>query len=835
MHKFQQRSRWLAGVSLLATAASLMAGAAYAADDESKVDAVIVTGTRTTGLKAVDSPAPVQVLGADMLQKSGQPDLIQGLAQNVPSMHAQAGGGDLSAFHLSIKQRGMSPNHTLVLVNGKRRHGTANVVVSGGAFGGNAAPDIGLIPAGAIDHVEVLQEGAAAQYGTDAIAGVVNFILKKKPSGGSIVLDAGQYFDGGGRTGHAQVNLGVAPIENSYLNMTLETKWVGNSFRGDVDPRVVAGRPLITTFPGITSFPYYPYVNRVGSGAEYRMTSFIYNAGYDVSDALQLYSFGSYAYRWGQSPQNYRLPSVVVGRGVGDTPFPGGFQPAEGLTQNDYSFTGGAQGDVAGWHFDVASTYAKDKNEVFVYNSANQTLYRDNSTTTTKGFSPSTFHDGDFEAKQWVNTIDVTHDYEVGLATPLTVAAGAEYRKEWYAVIAGDPASYYGTGAQSFFGYSPVNAGSHSRHNWGVYLDLAASPIEQWKVDAAIRHEKYSDFGSTTVWKLTNRYDFNDKIAIRGTISTGFRAPTLAEEFYSGINVGPTSVSGVFAPNSSGAAFLGIAGLKPEKSKNYSVGFVTHPLPGVTATLDLYRIDMKDRIVQSGSFFGYNSNTTVIRSPSVLAALAANGVAIDPAIFTAPSGTVSIVSFVNGLNTKTQGADFVATYTSDFDAYGRVNWSLSANYNKVKIKKVAAPPSNIDQRVALLDLPARAVLTTSTPKARAALGADWKLGMFGVTVRETYVGKAFSYAQHPTRAEFTKIQIDPTFLTDLELSVEPVKDVRIAVGATNLFNKYPDKNPAEYRAAQFSTQSTGYVSPYPAFSAFGINGGYYYARLSVNF
>ena len=840
MKNVKARGLWMAGVS---AAAMISAGAAHAADAEAQVDTVIVTGTRVTGLKAVDSPAPVQVLGAELLKRTGQPDLIQSLAQNVPSIQAQSYGGDAAAFHLSFKLRGLSPNHTLVLINGKRRHGTANVVVSGGAFGGNASADISLLPQGAIGHVEILQEGAAAQYGTDAIAGVVNIILKDNSQGGSITGTAGEFMHGDGRTAELAINLGVEPIENAYLNMTLATKYHGFTFRGDKDVRVISttapsnvSANLLTKFPTLPGAENYPYVNRIAGDAEYRSTVFLYNAGYEVSDALSLYSFGSAAYKWGQAYENYRLPNVVVGKSATDIPFPQGFSPKESIEETDYAFTFGAKGHVNEWNWDLASTYGRDLNEVFVLNSANSSLYADTSTTTAKGFSPNKFHDGDFVASQWTTQLDVTHDFDVGLAGPLNLAFGGEYRKERYEIVAGDPASYYKTGAQSFFGYAPVNAGSHGRHAEAAYIDLAADVTKAWKVDAALRREKYSDFGSTTVAKLTSRYDFNDMIALRGTASTGFRAPTLAEEFYSGINVGPTSVSGVFAPNSPGAKFLGVSGLGPEKSKNFSAGLVSHFLPGLTMTLDVYQITIKNRIVQSGNFSGFNSNRNVIQSPSVLQALTANGVTIDPSIFASSSGSVGVVTFVNGVDTRNRGVDFVATYSSDFDAMGRVDWSLTANYNTVKLLSIKPPPSNVDPRVVLLDPAAQAALVKQSPKFRATAGAYWSMGPFSVNLRESFYSSTYGLIQDPVNAFFDKQLIKKAFITDLELAYEVRKGVKLALGANNLFNHFPTKQPDIYRAGLLATNASGYASSlYPNFAPYGFNGGYYYGRLTLSF
>jgi iron complex outermembrane receptor protein len=831
-----------ATVSTLALIAAC-AAPALALAQNSDVEAVIVTGTRTTGLRAVDSPAPIQVLGADVIKKTGQPDLIQALAQNVPSFTAQAFGSDTSALNLSIKLRGISPNHTLVLINGKRRHGTANVVVSGGPYGGGAAADMAFIPVSSIDHVEVLQDGAAAQYGTDAIAGVVNIITKKNDSGGSITVNGGQYFDGGGRTGDVMFNLGLAPMDKMYVNLSGETKFHDFSFRGDVDPRVIntpaAGNisaAILTRFPGLVNAKDYPYVNRIAGDAQYRLTTVTYNAGYELTPEINLYSFGTYGYKKGQAFENYRLPNVVVGVSPTDIPFPLGFSPKESITEHDYALTGGIEGMTGGWSWDASSTYGKDNHSVNVLSSANQTLYRNSSTLTTKGVTPTTFHDGDFIATQWTSTFDVTREIDVGLAGPLNIAAGVEHRRETYEIKAGDPTSYYGTGAQSFFGYAPVSASKNSRTDNSIYLDLATTPIENLKLDGAVRYENYSDFGDTTVVKLTARYDFSPAIAVRGTASTGFRAPTLAESFYAGINVGPTSVSGVFAPNSPGAKFLGAAGLGPEKSKNYSVGFVTHLIPRLTMTLDAYQIEMTNRIVQTGNMFGYNSNPNVVTSPSILAALTGSGVTIDPAIFTASSGSVGVVMFVNGLDTTTKGGDFVATYSTDFDTWGRIDWSISANYNVTKIDRVAPPPSNVSTRQVLLDTQAQATLTKTTPKYRGTLGATWTLDKFTVTLKETLIGPSYGLVQDPLAARLLKNKISKAGITDIEVTYAPIDSVRISIGANNLLNEYPNRQNGTYRYGQYMTNASGYASSvYPTFSPFGINGGYYYGKVSYSF
>lgn len=882
-------------ISRGALAVALIAGASpawsQAVSGAASDEAIIVTGTRTTGFKASDSPAPIQILGSDALSRVGQPDLNQALAQQIPSIQVQAFGNDLTAFHPSIKLRGVSPNHTLVMIDGKRRHGTANVAVTNAVWTGGAAPDLGLIPGDMIDHVEVLQDGAAAQYGTDAIAGVVNFILKRNNSGGVINLDAGQYFAGDGTQYHISGNIGIAPVEDMYLSLTGEYKFHDYSFRGDLDPRVVdtglntsantgnnGGRTILARFPGVRNVKNYPYVNLIFGDGRMELTNGFYNWGYDGFENVELYSFGSISRRVGRTNQNYRLPNVVYGKSAaasintanptGDIPFREGFQPQEVLRELDYSATAGAKGTFDKTTIDLSATYARDVNKIYVENSANAALYYDTSTLTTPGYSPSDVLNGSFIASQFVSNLDLTQELEVGLENPVVIAGGLEYRWEEYQLRAGDPASYYvGSGVlqggiQSFFGYAPANASTNSRKNFSQYLDISLKPVDAWLVDGAVRHEHYSDFGDTTVFKLTSRYDVSPDFAVRGTVSTGFRAPTLAEGFYSGINVSVSSLSGIFAPNSSGAAALGIGGLKPEKSTSFSGGIVAKPLDRLTVTLDGYRLTIRDRIVQSGGFTGYSNNCrflpngytagmdvqaafaafrgacTGFVSPNVLTALFNNGVPIQSVINNingGASGSLSINSFVNGVKTQTTGLDFLANYFTPVDGMGRIDWSLAVNYNRTRIKRVAPPPSGVNQTTPILDQFAQSQITNTTPRWRATAGALWTFGRFEVNLRESYYAKSGFLTTFPTNANRAYyVNAGAAFITDLEAGVK-FGALKLSVGANNLFNTYPKAYPDEFRAAQYETSSTAFITKYPVNSPYGVMGGYYYGKIGVKF
>jgi iron complex outermembrane receptor protein len=584
------------------------------------------------------------------------------------------------------------------------------------------------------------------------------------------------------------------------------------------------------SYPTIINAPNYPYLNRVQGDAQYHLYSFTYNAGYTVSDSLDLYSFGSYARKIAQSHQNYRVPNLVVGKAPTDRLYPLGFDPRQELREHDFQVTLGARGVVAEWNWDLASSWGKDFSIINVKNTANADYYKD------FGTSPTYIMAGKFQAGQWTNTLDLSREFDVGLAGPLNVAFGGEYRKDYYALKQGDLAGYYKGGSQSYFGFSPKDESSNTRSSYAAYVDFAVSPVENWKVDAAARYGHFSDFGDTTVFKLTSRYDFSDLLAIRGTASTGFRAPTLAEGFYSGINVGPSSISGLLPPNSAGAALLGVNGLDPEKSTNFSVGLVAHPIPRMTITFDAYQIKVRDRIVRSGTLYGDASNKSLIRSPNVLAALALNGVTPDPGIFTNPSWSIAVSLFSNGLDTRTRGADLVMTYSSDFGNFGNVDWSASANYNETKVTKIAAPPSGLAPGAVLFGVDSIVEIEQAQPKYKMVVGAVWTLDKWTVSLKESAYGKARGLTQDTFGTPvFRENLIKPQVITDVEINYQALESVKVAIGANNLFNRYPDRINGLLRDHLLRQNSSGYTALYPRFSAFGSNGGYYYGRVTYTF
>jgi iron complex outermembrane receptor protein len=786
-----------------------MAGAAGA---PVSVGAVIVTGTRASGLKAENSASPIQVIDAGSLQRTGQPDLIQAIAQNIPSFTAQAFGGDTANLTLSARLRGLSPNNTLVLVNGKRRHGTANLAVLGGPYQGGAAADQTYIPVAAIDHIEVLQDGAAAQYGTDAIAGVVNIILKSNNRGLSGNVNGGGYADGGGHTGDGTANIGFAPDDKSFISITGESRYHGYSNRGAVDPRLTAPQN-IAAMP-LLQIPGYPNLNRIAGDAQYHLNTLAVNAGYDIDDDTSLYAFATWGKKEARAYENYRMPSRLP------EVYPLGFSPKETMKEIDYAFTLGARGKFGGaWNWEVSSTYGRDKAEIGVVDSANVSLYRDT------GFTPTVFHAGTFIASQWTNNFDLSREFDMGWAKPSTFALGLEHRVDEYEIQAGDEYSRYKEGSQSYPGFSLTDAGKHDRNNKAIYANFIMFPIAGLTVDLAARYEHFSDFGNAKVGKLTSRYDFTPTVALRGTYSNGFRAPTLAESYYSATNVGPSSAFVQLAPSSPGGAIVGVDGLKPEASTNISAGLVLNPANNVSVTLDAYQIKIRDRIVGSGSVYGSGG---AVNSPAVVAAILANGNILDPTV-----SETGINIFTNAVNTRSRGLELVATLNGNYGQYGRVDWSLAANWNQVRVTKINQAPAQLQPQT-LLDRTAISNLETASPRTRVNLGALWRVGDWTINLREALYGKSYVW-DSPDGGTYYKNEIGNAAITDLEVSYKLNPNWTLTAGANNLFNKYPDKVNAELAAIYRARLDTAAVTQYPSFSPFGINGGYYYARASFKF
>jgi iron complex outermembrane receptor protein len=832
-------------------------------------DTIIVTGTRAAGLRADDAAAPIQLLGEDALARVGQPNLNQALTQLVPSFQAQTQGTDMASFSLSARLRGLSPNHTLVMVNGKRRHGNSILQVINGAFGGSAAPSLDLIPTDIIQRVEILQDGAAAQYGSDAIAGVINVILKSDTSGGTIKANAGEYFDGEGTTYSLSGNFGLEVGDAGFLDIALFHRRNDYTTIGDGQISVVNydGTPNSTVSPAFA--PIYQALADNGGTAginggqpKSQLTLGFYNFGYEFDD-FEVYSFGNVSYRHGDALQAYRVPNRVcrTNAGTAQTADPTncfgttaqtGFIPHIEVKQDEFSFTGGVRGEVGGWNWDISGTYAEDISRVYTTQSVNASLY------VATGQSPTDFYDGSFQFNQFVGTIDIDKEFDIGLAEPLTFAVGAEFRDESYEIGAGDALSLYVEGAQSFPGYAESDAGTIGRTAKALYVNFITDPVDDWTVDLAGRFEHYSDFGDAWIGKITTRYDFSDAFALRGTASTGFRAPTLPESGYSATNVGPTSATLQLAPSSPGATSAGFGALGPEKSVNFSAGMVLRPIDRLVVTLDGYYIKIKDRIVSSGSIQGQQASPVPLPGVPVLTplingltpyqlvlnAIAASGKALDPTVL--QSGSLSIQTFTNGIDTETVGLELSARYPIDL-SFGSLDLSLGANYNKTKVT---------DSTLGTLwTLTAEDTIERASPLFKANIGALFQTGAFSANLRTNFYSdtkqlvqpNAFSTALRPIDGRYYEAEVAAAAIVDLELAYDFTEYFNLAVGANNLFDKKPEipglvadydvNNPAagwQAGRSPYINNSGTLNAPY-TFGPYGTNGGYYYARVTLKF
>jgi iron complex outermembrane receptor protein len=827
-------------VSLACTPALLQAqeGEADANAEEAVTETVIVTGTRASGVDAFTSSSPVQVLSSEDLEMSGRPDLMNSLANIVPSFTAQAFGGDMANQTLQAKLRGLSPNHTLVLVNGKRRHTTSSLAILGGPYQGGAGVDLNFIPVDSIDRVEVLTEGAAAQYGTDAIGGVVNLIMRRNSSGANVSYSYGGHYAGDGETNTYSGNIGFEATSGSYFSLTAEYREHEHTIRSDIDPRVVDPARIDPdaggTFPN-TNMPFaagYPYLNKIFGDAAYEIKLVSLNGAIPLGEDTEVYSVLTWGDKHAASFENYRLPSRVSYTDEdGEVTYfrPYGFSPREETEETDYQGVLGVRGEVGTWTWDFSSSYGEDEIDMFTRDSANASLYANT------GQTPVNFYDGTYTQTQWTTNAELTKEMEVGMAGPMTLSFGAEYREETWEAAAGDEASRYLEGGQSFPGINLSDAGKHDRDVMGVFAEVTIEPLEELRLQFAGRYEDYSDFGDTTVGKISGRYEITDSFSLRGTASTGFRAPTLAEAYYSATNVGPTTAFVQMPPNAPATAILGLgAGLQPEKATNYSLGFVFHPSSEMSLTFDLYQVEVRNRIAATSTFYGTIDGE--LYSQVIVDAIIANGNVLDPAVV--DSGDTGINLFTNGVTTETRGVDIMFNYASDF-SWADVDWSIAATYNHTEVTKVRATPPEFGTTQALFDQEALSDIEDTMPDYMVNLGAVFRWDRVTLSVHELVYGPCSDYDNDGGATNgtlmFYKNEIDMTPITNLEVSFEAMERLNFVVGATNVFDEYPDKRNDAYRAIQFATGDNGHVAGYPSYSPFGINGAYYYGKLTYAF
>lgn len=839
---------------------------------------IIVTGTRRNDRTVADSPVPVDVIGADALQSSGFTESARLLNQLVPSFNfPQPSITDGTDVIRPATLRGLSPDQTLVLVNGKRRHTTSLLNINGSVGRGSSAVDINLIPSIALNRVEVLRDGAAAQYGSDAIAGVINFQLRDQPEGGRIQVTYGRYMTNvqGVRPislvntpstapltapdGTLQVNqtgkdisvedgttitiagtVGLPIGDGGHLNLSAEYQDRNPTNRAGPDRRRQYN--LIGGLLDPREFTFDRFSHIYGDAKTQDMKLFL-NFGAPIADEVELYGFSSYGYRDGLSAGFYRLANDA--RNV-PAIYPDGFLPRISTELNDFSGTVGLRGELSGWRWDLSGGYARNAFDFRVLNSLNRSF---------GAASPTAFDSGGLRYSQTLANLDVSRDVTVGWLKELSISGGLEYRRETFRIRPGDPTSYANgpaggaPGAQVFPGFQPVIGGQRvdrerARRNISAYVELDADVSDRFNIQIAGRYEDYSDFGSDLNGKIAARFEVVDGVALRGALSTGFRAPSLQQQFYAAQatnNVNGVLLDTVTLPVDNPVAIaLGATPLDPEQSISYSAGFVFTAVPRLNVTVDVYQVDIDDRIVVT-------DNLTATRDAAGNPSGTGPARAVAEILNNAGFRTVNAARFfVNGLDSRTRGIDAVATYRFDLGAAGRLNATAGFNYNKTSIKRLLAAPGPLASvpGIVLFGRQEQGRLTLGQPRTKINLGLDYDLGKFGATLRANRFGKVIASGGEIGPAGsgvFNDNTLKAQWVVDLEARITLADRIELAVGANNLLDSYPTLVPtgqagvSATNGAPVFYPTTNYVLPFSAYSPNGFNGRFVYARVGVTF
>lgn len=789
-----------------ASALALLAGAAQAQtapqippSETAEIDEVIVTGTRVPNRSRLDTLSPVDVVTGEDLRNRGTTELAAALAQAVPSLTFQRPAvvdGTDSIRPATL--RGLSPDQTLVLVNGTRRHASALVNVNGSVGRGSAAVDLNTLPTGALERIEVLRDGASAQYGSDAIAGVVNLRLRQASSGGGATFTAGQYYttidtaraagrdeqDGATLTASAWQGFGLG--DTGYLTLSAEYLRRDPTNRSDLDPRVTPN--------AVTA--------RFGDPEVEQWTVFA-NAGAPIGSGWEAYGWAGYQDRDSESAAFPRLES-----NVNNVPaiYPDGFLPRIAINSRDLSLAGGLRGGFGAWNADLNLVYGRNALDFRTEESLNATY---------GAASPTSFDSGALIYDQLVLSADFTRQLDIGLYAPLNVAAGLEARRETYQIEAGQPESYnrgplggnsaLAGGAQGFVGFQPSNEVDEDRTAVGIYVDVEAPVTDRFTLAGAVRFEDYSDFGTSTTGKLSARYDFTPAFALRGSVSTGFRAPSLQQSWFTStasvIQGGVVVETGTFPATSPTAAVLGAQPLDAETSTNYTLGAVLR-LGDFDLTVDAYQIDIEDQIV--------------------LSELINRGFSPQVAALLDPLGVQAARFFLNGVDTTTQGVDVVGRYRLTTDAHGDTDFTVAANFNDVEVTRVPTSSSVLSPVPPLFARSRIETIQQGTPDAKVSSTADWSYGRWGITARATW----YASVLQPGTTAATDYETGDKTVVDLEGRFRPNERLTLALGVDNAFDEYPDAVPA-------NLNSNG-VLGFPYYSPFGFNGRFVYARIGLN-
>ena len=854
-------NKFRTGTLAFAVSMALGSVSTYAAEESDsvendKVEKIVVVGSRGAPRSVNDSPVPIDLIVGEELARGGNTDMLELIKGSVPSFNVHSNPiSDAASLVKPANLRGLSSDSTLILVNGKRRHRASVIALLGGGINDGAqGPDISVIPSSALKQVEVLRDGAAAQYGSDAIAGVMNFVLKDDADGGSLTARYGSYYEGDGDTMEVSGNVGMPLTKDGFLNLSFQYKNSDATSRSEQRPDaagfIAAGVPNVGEPAQIWGSPE---VND-----DY--TIFV-NSGLDLGNDSEIYMFGNFSERdvrggfYYRNPHNRGgvysndggsslliadlaqsegaertcLPVPITSNNVltqqnyidnvanNDNCFsfnemlPGGFTPNFGGNIVDTSITMGTSGELDnGVMYDVSGSVGFNESSYVIYDTLNSSLGPE---------TPRDFNPGKHTQLEKTFNIDFNKDIEVDSIDSLMVAGGFEWHAESFEVTAGDVASYeagpytnqgFGIGSNGFPGFKPQAAGVYSRQNFALYVDTEAQITENFLLGAALRYEDYSTFGSDTNYKITGQYNITDDFSLRGSISTGFRAPTVGQANYSNVQTalenGALVDSALLPATNPVAKQLGAQELTPEQSESYTLGAVWN-IGDLFVTLDYYNISVEDRVSQSTKYELTDTDKVALKEAGV------------PNV-----DSIQLVSFfTNDFDTTTSGIDLIANYSMEM-LNGDSIFSLAYNYNKTEVDNYTVVTG--DFKVSRLE--------NDLPNHRATFTWSQTWEDMNLLLRGNYYGE---YQGVHVDYDATINTGDAAFTLDAEFSYFVSDDIVLSVGAQNLLDQEATEiNFTEQGAADCGgCVNNQWGGKYYETSPFGFNGGFYYVKATYNF
>lgn len=768
---------------------------------------IVVTGTRAQNRSRLDTASPVDVLSATSLRQQGTTELGAALSAIAPSIDfPRPSANDATDAIRPATLRGLAPDQVLVLINNVRAHPAATLNTNGTVGRGSAAVDLNTVPTAALDRVEVLRDGASAQYGSDAIAGVINLRLRQARSGGGISVTHGFY--------ETDVDTARDSRHVSGEPVTTVQGWQGFGFgsdgyltvSGEYVSRAATNRSDAPAANAIAPVSGPALRGRYGDPRVRQATGFA-NAGVGIGGDWQLYGWLGYQRRHSSSAA-FPRPSgnAATAAFAALAGYPNGFVPLIDSVSRDLNSAVGVKGTIGnGWNVDLTASYGRNKVSFRTENSANYAF---------GSASPKDFDDGALVYDQLVGDLDVSKRFDV--LQGLNLAFGIEGRRESYKILPGELASYgypltgavpgAAPGAQGFGGFSPLNAVDRHRQNAAAYVDAELQATDKLLLAGAVRGETYSDFGGVATGKLSARYDFSRAFALRGTVSTGFRAPSLQQQYFTSIasviTNGSPILTGTFPSTHPVAVSLGGLPLEPEKSTNYSAGGVLR-LGAFDLTVDGYLIRLRDQLALS-------ENIQASFSPAVASLLA-------------PYNVSAARFFINGVRSNTRGMDVVAHYRARTSQAGTFDLTFAGNVNKTRVTRVPTTTSALNPAPTLLARSRVLTLEQGTPGEKVTGTVDWSRGLLGATARVTYYGNV----NQPGTTLASDIFTGKRAITDLELRYGGKRGAQLALGVQNLFDVYPKKIAA-------ALNGPSGVLGFPYYSPFGFNGRFLYARAGWN-